>query len=67
MSYRVDLDPQTDRELSAILALESSPLTKSELTAVLVRASLDQHPRIGMVRAALATPVQPATVENVHF
>jgi hypothetical protein len=44
MAFVVDLDPGTDRLLSAHLALRRSRLTKAEFTARLVRFAVDCQP-----------------------
>ena len=57
MAFVVDLPDAVDRELTGVLALERSPLTKSEMVARLVAMALDVHPRIALVREALAVKV----------
>jgi hypothetical protein len=62
MAFVVDLDRETDRLLSAHLALQSSHITKAEFTAKLVRFAIDAQPETRWLRAALSPPA-PAAVE----
>lgn len=59
MAYVIDLDPETDRLLSAHLALQRSKLTKADFTAQLVRLAIDAQPETPMLREALSRSAQP--------